>query len=48
MKSEEKENNSIYYLPICKRCGDILKININPFTFEINYECENEGISNSL
>ena len=44
MKSKEKDKNNIYYIPVCKRCGDILDIRIKPFTFEINYYCENEEL----
>ena len=33
------------FLPICQRCGDILRIEINPLTFNISIFCDNENLS---
>jgi len=42
---QEKDLNKNIFLPLCKLCGNILNIKINPITFEINYYCENEDFS---
>ena len=46
MKQEKNLNNRIFF-PLCKLCGNILNVKINPITFEINYYCENEDFSKS-
>ena len=46
--NDKKIQNSNIYLPICKRCGEVLKIELNPLKFNIIYTCGNEGLTKHI
>ena len=47
MKEKNISEKSVF-IPICQRCGDILKIDIEPFNFEVCYKCEKEDLSKRI